>query len=279
LRGRTLSYHIYPFSFKEFLKALDFKAEKYLSSSQKAKLLNLLEKFMGGSYPEAVFFEREREKILKEILDVTIYRDVIERFKVKNVKVLKLLLKTIISSPYFSVHKFFNYSKSLGIKVSKNTIYNYLDYFSDALILYTLRKYSESYREIEQTAPKTYFADNGLLTINGIENRGRLMENTVFQELVRRNFAPNDKLFYFYSGHKEVDFVLKEKGKIAQLIQACYDIEDFNTKERETSALAKASKELKCNNLLVITWNYEKTEKHKNKKIKFIPLWKWLLNQ
>ena len=277
LRGRTLPYYVYPFSFKEFLKAKDFKIEKYLSSSQKAKLLNLLKKYIKGSYPETIFFEREKEKILREILDVTIYRDIIERFKVKNVKVLKLLLKSLVSSTYFSVHRFYNYLKSLGIKVSKNTIYNYIEHFSDSLVLYTLRKYSKSYKEIEQTIPKIYFIDNGLLIVNGIENLSRFMENAVFLELVRRNFTPNNNLFYFGSNRKEVDFVLEGK-KIAQLIQVCYDIEDFNTKERELNSLIKASKELRCSNILVITWDYEGVEKYKNKKIKFLPLWKWLLS-
>jgi len=276
LRGRTLPYYIYPFSFKEFLRAKDFRIEEYLSSSQKAKILNLLEKYVKGSYPETVFFEKEKEKILKEISDVTIYRDVVERFKVKNVKVLKLLFKSLISSTHFSVHKFYNYLKSLGIKVSKNTIYNYIEYFSDSLVLYTLRKYSKSYKEIEQTIPKIYFVDNGLLVINGIESLSRFMENAVFLELVRRNFILNNNLFYFDS-YKEVDFVLKEKERITQLVQVCYDIEDFNTKERELTALVRASRELKCNNMLVITWDYEKVEKYKNKKIKFLPLWKWLL--
>lgn len=278
LRGRTLPYHVYPFSFKEFLKTKDFKMEKYLSSSQKAKLLNLLEKYTRGSYPEAVLFEREKEKILREILDVTIYRDVVERFKVKNVKVLKLLLKGLASSAYFSVHKFYNYLKSLGIRVSKNTIYNYVDYFSDSLVLYALRKYSKSYKEIEQTIPKIYFVDNGLLVVNGIENSSRFMENVVFLELIKKDFTPDNRnLFYFVSGDKEVDFVLKEGEKITRLIQVCYNVEDFDTKARELNALVAAGKELKCSNMFVITWDYEKVEKYKNKKIKFLPLWKWLL--
>jgi len=277
MRGRTLPYYIYPFSFKEFLKARNFKVEKYLSSSQKAKLLNFFEKYIKGSYPEVIFFETEKEKILNEILNVTIYRDVIERFKVKNVKVLKLLFKSLTLSIYFSVHKFYNYLKSLGIKVSKNTIYNYMEYFSDSLILHTLRKYSRSYKEIEQTIPKIYFVDNGLLIINGVYNLSRFMENVTFLELVRRGFTPNNKLFYFSVNDKEVDFIIINGIRVKQLMQVCYDIEDYNTKERELNALIKASKELRCNNMIVLTWNYENIEKCKNKKIVFKPLWKWLL--
>jgi len=277
LRGRTLSYYIYPFSFKEFLRAKGFKIGKYLSSSQKSILLNLLQKYIRGSYPEAVLFEEEKEKILKEIFDVTIYRDIIERFKVKNIRTLRLLVKGLVSSTHFSIHKFYNHLKSLGIRVSKNTIYNYVEYFSDSLVLYTLRKYSRSYKKMEQVIPKIYLIDNGLLIINGVENTSRLLENLVFSELVKKGFTPNSDLFYFDSNNKEVDFVIKRGGKVRQLIQACYDVEDFNTKDREMSALIKASEKLGCDDLIVITWDYEGTEKYADKEIKFLPLWKWLL--
>lgn len=276
LRGRTITYYVYPFSFREFLKAKSFKAEKYLSSSQKALLLNLLDKFLKGSYPEAVFFEEEKEKILREIIDVTIYRDVVERFKVKNIKVLKLLLKNLIASTYFSVNGFYNYLKSLGIKVGKNTLYSYIDNFSDAMILFTLRRYSESYKKKEQTIPKPYFVDNGLLVVNGIESKSRLMENAVFLELIRRGFTTENNLFYFDS-QKEVDFVLEEGGKIAHLIQVCYDIDDLKTKERGLSALARAGEELRCSDMVVITYDYENVEEYKGWEIKFVPVWKWLI--
>ncbi|VVB88463.1 AAA domain protein [uncultured archaeon] len=276
LRGRTISYYVYPFSFREFLEAKGFKIETYLSSSQKAHLLNLLDKFLEGSYPEAVFFEEEKEKILREIIDVTIYRDVVERFKIKNIKVLKLLLKNLIASTYFSVHGFYNYLKSLGIKVGKNTLYSYIDNFSDEMVLFMLRRYSESYKKKEQTIPKPYFVDNGLLAVNGIESKGRLMENAVFLELVRKGFTTENNLFYFDS-QKEVDFVLKEGGKISRLIQVCYDIDDFTTKERELSALARAGEELKCSDMIVITYDYDGTEDYKGREIKFVPVWKWLI--
>lgn len=136
---------------------------------------------MRGSYPEAVLLEREREKIMKEIFDVVIYRDIIERFKVKNIRVLRLLAKGLVSSTYFSIHRFYNYLKSLGMRVSKNTIYNYMEYFSDSLVLHPLRKYSRSYREVEQTIPKIYLVDNGLLVVNGVRTRVGLWK-TLFSQ-------------------------------------------------------------------------------------------------
>jgi len=99
MRGRTISEEIYPFSFREFLLARDFKIEKYMSTSKKLTLLNLLNKFLLGSYPEVVIYEKEREKILSEILDVTIYRDIIERYSVKNIKALRLTITGTANSP------------------------------------------------------------------------------------------------------------------------------------------------------------------------------------
>ncbi|MBI3190846.1 ATP-binding protein [archaeon] len=278
LRGRTITYNMYTFNFAEFLEAKKVKLGKYFSSSQKSIILNNLSEYMKGGYPEVAFFPEEREKILKEILDVTIYRDVMERFKIKNLKVLRLLLKGLVSSNYFSVHRFYNYMKSLGIKISKKTLYNYIEYFSDAMILYMLRKYSNSYKELEQTTPKVYFVDNGLVSSQETQDKGRLMENIVFTELARRSYIPNENLFYFLSNNKEVDFVIRRGKKITQLLQVCYRVDDTDTKDREIGALLKAGKELKCNNMSVLTWDYEATETHKNKKIKFYPLWKWLLD-
>lgn len=75
----------------------------------------------------------------------------------------------------------------------------------------------------------------------------------------------------------EVDFVIEEGLKIRQLIQVCYDIEDPDTKQRELKALKKASLELDCSDLLVVTWDYEGEEMFNNMKIVYVPLWKWLL--
>ena len=277
MRGRALSHEIYPFSFREFLLAQNFNLEKYLSSSKKLALLNYLSKYMEGSYPEVILYEKEREKILSEILDVTIYRDIIERYFVKNIKALRLTITGVANSPYFSVHKFSNYLKSLGIKVSKNTIYSYLEYLSDSMILYQLRKFSKSYKEIHQTIPKMYFVDNGFLFIQGIRDVGRFMEGVVFVELIRRGLKINRDLFYYRSQDYEVDFVLKEGMDVKQLVQVSYASAMDEIEKREIKALMKASDMLHCKNMLLITWDYEDEIIINNKKIKAIPLWKWLL--
>jgi predicted AAA+ superfamily ATPase len=105
------------------------------------------------------------------------------------------------------------------------------------------------------------------------ENIERIYENAVAIQLLRKYGKEN--IFYWKSQKEEVDFVVKEGQKVTQLIQVCYDIR--NVEKREVGALLSASKELGCKNLLIITENYEAEKSVENKKIKFVPLWKWLL--
>ena len=112
------------------------------------------------------------------------------------------------------------------------------------------------------------------------ENRGKVIENEVALELQRKKFANLSFEVYYWKDHQqnEVDFIIKKDKKIEQLIQVSYINSKEEIKEREINALLKASKQLNCNNFLIITWDYEAEEKIKGeKKIKFIPLWKWLL--
>ena len=107
---------------------------------------------------------------------------------------------------------------------------------------------------------------------------GRLYENVVAIELLRRYSNKDVELYYWKDRRgKEVDFVVKEDLKIKQLIQVCYDIDDYETRKREIDALLKSSNELKCKDLLILTGDNEGIEEHKNRNIKLMPLWKWLL--
>lgn len=280
LRGRTLNYLLLPFSFSEFLKARNLTFKKYLSSEEKAKLQNAFwEYFSFGGYPESVIYPQERKKIIQEIIEVTIYRDLIERHKIRNTKVIKLMFNYLARAKEFSIHKFYNFLKSLNIKVSKNSLYNYLEFFNDAFIFYPLRKFSRSLKNIEQSIPKIYTVDNALIEHILGNNQSKKLENLVFLSLLERGFEPNKNIFYFVLNNGEVDFVVKENGNFLFLLQSCFDIAEYQTKERELKSLIKASKVLKCNNLLIITSDYESEEKFQNKKIKFLPLWKWILSE
>lgn len=277
MRGRSLTYNVYPFSFAEVLKAGKFEYEEYLSSAQMGEIIQKLEDYVRyGGFPETVRYREEWDRILSEIVDVTIFRDIVERYDVKNIKMLKLFLNAIFNSKEFSIHKFYNFLKSQGYKVSKNTLYTYFGYFEDSFIVFPLKRFSYSYKNIESSISKMYLVDNGLLSLQGIRDYGRLIENIVFIELKRRN--KGDLFYYKSTSGREIDFTIKEGKNVSELIQVCYLLDDFVTKEREVRALLQGSEELKCDNLLIITWDYEAVEIVSGKKIRYVSLCKWLLD-
>ncbi|MFH1585142.1 MAG: ATP-binding protein [archaeon] len=275
MRGRNISYRLFPFSFREYLKTKGFEKKTYLSSEDKSKIVNFFENYLiFGGYPEAVIYTDERSKIIADIFETAILKDIIERHKIRNLSVMRLLIKALLSSKEFSVNKFYNHIKSQGMKIGKNVLYNYLEYLEDAFFVFSLRKFNLSYKKADQSIPKIYFIDNGILTENKIDDKGRLMENLVYIELLRREL---DISYYQTITKEEVDFLIKEGKKVKQLIQVCWDIENFATYEREVKSLLKASKEFKCDNLLILTKHAEKQATFKGKKMKIMPVWKWLL--
>ena len=118
---------------------------------------------------------------------------------------------------------------------------------------------------------KVYVVDNGFVqstSFNLSENLGRLLENQVFVELLRRGYIPGQTLFYYRTRNdKEIDFVTRKGAKVEQLIQVCYDMTSEKTRKRELDALTEAAEELHCDNLLVITNNQEEITNYKDRKI------------
>ena len=149
--------------------------------------------------------------------------------------------------------------------------------FGKTWALFYPRKFSE--KESMGSIAKFYVADNGFPTIYGLKDLGYRMENVVAIELLRREhyFNPLLDVYYWHDRHRDVDFVVTEGFEVRDLIQVCYDVEDLSTKKREINALLKASKEIGCKNLHIITWDYEGVEEVEGRKVRFTPLWKWLL--
>ena len=208
MRGRAVSYVILPFSFPEFLRAKEIEVEKHLSSDKKAWVMKYLDEFIRfGGFPEVVLDEDENSKVrtLKEYVEVLLMRDVVERHKVKNIKVLRMLFNALQGSfsKEFSVHKFFNFLKSQGIKVSKNTLYDYFQHYEDAFAVVPVKRFSYSIREVEQSLPKVYQIDNGYAAQMGIRfspNIGRLMENTVAIEWSQEKVYESVARFFLLEG-------------------------------------------------------------------------------
>lgn len=284
LRGRTLSYVLLPFSFKEFLKVKQaLFSFNTLSSQEKALLLSLVEEYLEfGGFPEIIQQAEAvvKVKLLDEYFRLITYRDVVERYNIKNTKIIQFLIKSLITSfsKEFSVHKIYLSLRSQGIKVSKNTLYHYLSLLQDSFFVFLLLKSTGSFKKREFSIPKAYLVDTGFRKLLETDKDiGRKLENAVLVELQRR-MQPATELSYWKNvSQEEVDFVLINRGRVEQLLQVCSDVSDREVKKREVRALLKASEEHKSAQLRVITFDYEGEEEVSDKKIYYIPFWKWCL--
>lgn len=275
LTGRHLQISFYPFNFKEFLyfHKIEFKKEDIYLTEKRAIIIKYFNEYINkGGFPE--FLKYNRIEILQEYFNDIIQRYIVERYKIKNIRQLKELARYLITNTG-NLTSYNQLKKMTEIK-SVSTIINYFDYLENAYLVFKIPYFSYSLKKQSVNPFKVFAIDAGLSNVISFKfskDIGRLYETIVAIELKRRN---KDVYYWKNSLHEEVDFVIKE-GKVKQLIQVCYNINEFETRKREIRALLKASKELKCNNLLVITHDYEKEERIKSKKIKYIPLWKWLL--
>ncbi len=285
LRGRCLEVKVFPLSFKEFLVfkglQIDMESAKY-SENERAKLSAALDEYLYyGGMPEVVLAPEEKKiELLQQYYNTVVSKDVAERFGVRNDEALKALLRLLINSTQYSVSKIYNTMKSTGSAVGKTSLANYIGYVESSYFIISVPVLSPKIKEQMQCQRKIYLIDNGFisaLSTRFSKNLGRLYENAVALELMRRSDY-DTAIHYWKDGFgKEVDFAVKKGTEVQSLIQVCYDIEHPDTKEREIDAIVRASEELKCDNLMIITGDYEGTEEIKGKTIRFVPLWKWLL--
>lgn len=275
LTGRHFSIELYPFSFREFLsfKGITPEEKDFYITEKRANIKRVLEEYLeAGGMPEIFKIETEGN-YLRELFDKIITRDIIFRYNVKYTRDLKEIALYAISNfgSRFTYHKV----KNIFEMKSVHTVKNYLNYLEEAYLIFQLRPFSLKLKEQIKHPRKIYSIDNGLINAlvpRTMPNSGKLIENLVFLELKRQG-----KEIYFYSRPTyEIDFLIREGLEIKQLIQVCFSTADKNTKRREIKSLLRASEELKCDNLIIIAWDEEGEEEVNSKKIKFIPLWKWL---
>ncbi len=278
LRGRTLSYYLYTLNFKEFLEFKNFKFTKNdVYSSKRYQLKKLfLEYLNDGSFPEVVLENNLKKEILNNYFDMFIYKDLVERYSIRNIDLLKKLSLYLLTnvSNLFSASSYYKLI-SKEISVSKETILEYLSYLKEINLVFSVPIYSFSLKQQQVNPSKIYTIDNGLrnaISFKFSEDEGRLAENLVFIELKRKL-----KEIYYWKGKGEVDFVIKNKDNSVDLINVCYNNE---IPEREVNSINEfIVKHLntKINNKIIITKDLEKEEKIDERIIKYIPLWKWLI--
>jgi len=270
LTGRHILFKLYPFSFKEYLTFNKIKVLK-LTTKEKVKLKKQFSNYLiDGGLPE--YLMTKNIDYLRTLYESILYRDVMARYNLNKERTLKELI-------YFSAN---NLSKEISFNSVKNTlglgstttISDYFSYLENTYLLFLLPKYKYSLKKQMQANKRLYLIDNALskqLGFSFSENKGKLLENQTFLELKRRDY----ELFYFQEKN-ECDFLVREKGRITQAIQVCYELNESN-KKRELDGLISAMNEFKLKDGIIVTLNQEETIKKENLIIKIIPAWKWTL--
>jgi predicted AAA+ superfamily ATPase len=285
LRGKSLSYLILPFSFKEFLKLKNTELTKNFQYSNKIHDIKryFKEYFTYGGFPEITLNEPLdlKNKIINSYFDSVLYKDLVERLNLKNIKLVEITIKYILNlfGNMFSIVSFENYLKSNKISYSLEDLYNILKSLEDVFFAGYVREFSKSFKKTEVSKSKVYLFDMGYVHFLAKESEdyGRILENLIFIELFRRSAEIENKNIYFFKEqNKECDFLVTSKGQVTHAIQACYNL-NFKNKEREIAGLVEALNKFNLKEGLIITFDQEDKMKVEGKTIKLIPAWKWLL--
>ena len=278
LTGRHVDYVLYPFSFREYCAYKRIDLEKISGDIHSTKTSAVMEKALGeytvkGGLPESYLYG---PAILKSIFGDIVSKDIKGRHSIRT-GVIEALAKYLVT----------NYSREMSYTKLKDafrvkkieTMRNYVRYFQDAYLIFVLERFSYKLKEQAIAPKKVYCIDTGLINAMGCnfsENKGRLMENLVCTQLHRQSQVQNTEIYYWKNAkQQEVDYVVKSGTAVSELIQVCYDLGEAETKEREISALLTCGKELRCKNQTVITWDHEENAEG----IKYVPLWKWLIQK
>jgi uncharacterized protein len=277
LRGRTISFTLYPLSFGEYL---DFKQINKSINTQKSRstLIHYAEQFLrNGGFPELTAMDdHNRVKLLQEYFNVMIFRDIVERYQVSNTDALRFFIKKIfagVSKP-FSVNKAYNDLRSMGYKISNKYLYEYFNYCNDVFLCQSISKFDYSEIKQSKSEKKTYVIDTGLLSaieFSVSKNQGKLLENMVFLE-----FLKSGKEIFYFKGQHECDFIVKE-GNSYTPCQVSWNFDDTSTRERELRGLNEACEYLGVNEGNILCFDHEEETTWNNKKVNVLPVYKFFL--
>ena len=261
LTGKYLQVEMLPFSLEEFFdwNKIDLHSVK---PEQRTDSQILMDDYLrNGGYPEVVASRQLTRSYLDTLFDSIIWKDVAKRHNVRNVTDLNNLAMYLVSN-FCNPVSANELTAELGFS-SVNTTKKYMDYLHEPYIFYYLSRYNNKLKLMKKAPRKVYVVDNGFVASKAFslsDNLGRLLENQVFIELIRRGYDVEKTMFYYRSRNdKEVDFVLRKGTSIERLVQVCYDMSSPKTEKREVDSIIECAGELKCGNLVIVTYNDKRT--------------------
>ncbi len=267
LTGRYLQIEMLPFSLDEIMSWRDISLDREKPTAQAIVLAD--DYLRNGGYPETIQARSITKSYLSTLFDSILLKDVAKRHKVRNTTDLYNLANYLLSN-FCNPISANELAGELGLS-SVATTKKFCNYLNEPYLFFYLPRFNNKLKLMNKVPKKVYVVDNGFVQSTAFslsENLGRLLENQVFVELLRRGYAPGTTLFYYRTRNdKEIDFVTRKGAKVEQLIQVCYDMTSEKTRKRELDALVEAADELHCDNLLVITNNQQEKIEWKDKMI------------
>jgi hypothetical protein len=236
LRGRSITLEVFPLSFRETLAFRDIAVIPH-SAENESLIRGALEAYLAwGGFPEIVLADETlRPLILEEYASLMFYRDVVERYGVRNEKLMRELLRHAFrnTAGLINVSKLHRDFGSLGFNVSKNTLFEYLGYLEDAFLVFLVPRQEQSLRKQAHNPRKLHVIDPGLVAAfkaNPGRDVGHKLETAVYLE-VRRT---RKDLFYYTNG-SEVDLC---DGEGTLFINTCWSLTEAQTRRRESGSMA-----------------------------------------
>lgn len=281
MRGRALSWEMFPFSFKEYLDSQEIKASGALSTKSRYLVQKKFDEYWeGGGFPEVVALNQNlRIKIHQEYYHAILFRDLVERHNISHPKAVTDLAHRLIATTasLYSINSLTGYLQSLNHKAPKSAVSSYVDWFEDAYFMFTVHVFDASLARRKTAPKKIYCIDHSFVKSISSEillNSEYLLENIVFMAL--RRLSPS---IYYYKTQKgrEVDFIMQTQGRKKMLVQVCESLANEKTRKREVMALSEAMSELGLTSGIIVTRNEEEQLNIEDKKIKIMPIWRFLL--
>ena len=274
LTGRYLPIEILPLSLSEVIQW------RGLSSTDKGTMAveSVVDDYLRwGGFPETINSRAIAGTYLSTLFEAIVLKDMAVRHRVRRAEDLTrmaLFLLANIGRPM----SYNGLAQAVGLS-SVNTVKRYVGYMCEPFLFFLLPRYDKRLRLQQRAQRKVYVCDNGFVAARAFrvsEDRGRLLENLVFIELMRRGYNAERSLFYYHSHtDKEVDFVLRSGTQIEQLIQVCYDMSAPKTRKREVDALIESAEELGCDRLTIITYHETNVITRGKYTVRVIPVLSW----
>lgn len=282
MRGRALSWELFPFSFREFLAFQGIDNTGPFSTTMQMRIQKSFKEYWeSGGFPEVMGIDRQlRIKIHQEYFHAVLYRDLIERHDSPHPKAVIDLAHWLIDNcaSLYSISRLAGYLKSLGHKVPRSAVTDYLAWFEDAFFIFSVRLFDASLARANANPKKCYCIDHAMIlsVASGIlVNAGHLLENMVFNAL--RRITPTIS-YYKTNNGKEVDFIVQRNDKSWMLIQSCVSLADPQTYKREVTALADAMAEQGITEGTIVTQSEEMMISVDAGIIHVVTIWKFLLD-